>query len=96
MRTDEWVDAKPPSHLHLEGGGEVLHATGVRVFNYYDCKAGHIERTAVRPDAPTMPVHDKDGGVAWWVTVRHDDGSSALLDQSRMCTIDYARARGWV
>jgi hypothetical protein len=66
------------------------------VYNFYDRKAGHIERVATRPDAPTMPVHKLDGGAAWWVNVRHDDGTSALLDQSRMCSITYAYARGWL
>lgn len=91
-----WTEATPPAELHLECGGVVKHAVGTRVFNYYDMKAGTIERTAAYPQAPTMPVHDRDGGAAWWVNVRHDDGSMALLDQSRMCTPDYARARGWI
>jgi hypothetical protein len=91
-----WMDATPPARLHLEGGGEVEHAEGSRVFNFYDHKAGCIERVATHPQAPTMPVHQRDGGAAWWVNVRHDDGTSALLDQSRMCSIDYARLRGWL
>lgn len=92
----KWMDATPPQVLHLEGGGTVEHAVGARVFNFYDHKAGVIERVATYAQAPTMPVHDKDGGAAWWVYVRHDDNTSALLDQSRMCTIDYARSRGWL
>lgn len=92
----EWMNATPPEYLHLEGGGEVLHARGIRVFNYYDQKAGHIEEVATYPQAPTMPVHALDGGAAWWVRVRHDDGSTALLDQSRLCTIDTARVKGWM
>lgn len=92
----KWTEAQPPTRLHLEGGGVVDHAVGARVFNFYDRKLGAIERTATYPQAPTMPVHDRDGGAAWWVTVRHDDGTSALLDQSRMCSVEYAQARGWV
>ena len=90
-----WTEATPPAQIHLECGAVIEHAEGVRVFNYYDRKPGRIERTATYPQAPTMPVHGKDGGAAWWVTVRHDDGSSALLDQSRLCSIEYARSRGW-
>jgi hypothetical protein len=90
------MDAELPAILHLEGGAVVPHLVGTRVFNYYDRKAGIIEETARYSQAPTMPVHDLDGGAAWWVRVRHDDGSSALLDQSRMCSIEYARTRGWV
>ena len=91
-----YIDATPPDELHLEGGGVVRHAVGERVFNYYDMKPGTIVETARYPDPPTMPVHALDGGAAWWVKVRHDDGSHALLDQSRLCTIDTARAKGWM
>jgi hypothetical protein len=91
-----WTDATPPAVLHLEGGDVAEHVVGTRVFNFYDHKAGHIERVATYPQAPTMPVHDLDGGAAWWVDVRHDDGTHALLDQSRMCSISYARGRGWL
>jgi hypothetical protein len=91
-----WQDVTPPAQLHLEGGGVVDHAVGTRVYNYYDHKAGQIERVATRPDAPTMPVHGLDGGAAFWVTVRHDDGTSTLLDQSRMCTIEDARRFGYL
>lgn len=91
-----WTTATPPATLHLEGGAEVPHAEGTRVFNFYDHKVGTIERVATRPSAPTMPVHQRDGGAAWWVYVRHDDGTGALLDQSRMCSLNYARACGWI
>lgn len=94
MGTD-WASVKPPTQLHLEGGAVVDHAEGTRVYNYYDRKAGEITRVASYPDAPTMPVHEKDGA-AFWVSVRHDDGTTALLDQSRMCSIEYARSRGWL
>lgn len=91
-----WMNAKPPETLHLECGAEVAHSVGTPVFNYYDHKPGTISRVATYADAPTMPVHAKDGDAAWWVTVRHEDGSTALLDQSRLCSIEYARARGWL
>ena len=77
-------------------GTEVPHAVGTRVFNYYDHKAGTIARTATYPQPGTMPCHARDGNAAWWVDVRHDDGTRALLDQSRMCSISHARARGWI
>jgi hypothetical protein len=92
----KWTEARPPAYLHLEGGGVIVHEEGTRVFNFYDHKAGRIERKATYPQPPTMPVHDLDGGAAWWVLVRHDDDTTALLDQSRMCTIKYATAHGWL
>lgn len=91
-----WQNVPVPETLHLECGAVVDHAVGTRVFNYYDRKAGTITRLATYPSAPTMPVHDSDGGAAFWVGVKHDDGTSADLDQSRMCSIDYAQTRGWV
>lgn len=91
-----WMEATPPATLRLECGAEVPHAVGTPVFNFYDMKAGVIERTATRPQAPTMPIHAWSGGAAWWVDVRHDDGSTTVLDQSRMCSMEHARARGWV
>lgn len=95
MVSADWTTAQPPARLHLECGTVVDHAIGTRVFNYYDHKPGAIERVATYPSAPTMPVHGQDGA-AWWVSVRHDDGSTALLDQSRLCSIAYARSRGWL
>jgi hypothetical protein len=94
--SDEWVDAKPPAQLHLENGAVIRHEVGTRVYNYYDMKAGRITQTARYGQPPTMPVHQLDGGTAWWVVVTHDDGTTALLDQSRMCSIEYAREAGWI
>jgi len=90
---DEWTSAIPPTQLHLACGGSVEHATGARVFNYYDHKPGVIEQAARYPSRPVTPTPD---GAAWWVKVRHDDGTAALLDQSRMCTVEYARSHGWL
>lgn len=93
--TNRWQDVAPPERLHLEDGSVIAHAVGVEVFNFYDMKAGRIERVASYPAAPSMPVHAKDGA-AFWLDVRHDDGSSALLDQSRLCSIQHAQSRGWL
>lgn len=93
---DGWMNVEPPATLHLECGAVIQHAVDVRVFNYYDRKPGTIVGTATYAQPPTMPVHARDGGAAFWVAVRHDDGSTALLDQSRLCSIEYARSRGWL
>lgn len=90
------MNATPPATIHLACDTEVPHAVGTEVYNFYDHKPGVIERVATYPQAPTMPVHDRDGGAAWWVDVRHTDGTRALLDQSRMCSMAHARSRGWV
>lgn len=88
-------DTTIPTHLHLEDGAIVAHAVGTRVFDYYSMKVGTITRTATHADRSLYPNHELDGG-AWWVDVTHDDGSRTMLDQSRMCSIEYARRRGWL
>jgi hypothetical protein len=90
------IELAIPTELHLECGAVVPHEIGTPVYNFYDRKPGMIERLARCAQPPTMPVHQRDGGAAWWVDVRHDDGTSALLDQSRMCSIEFARARRWM
>lgn len=83
-----------PVTLRLADGADVPHEIGQRVFNYYDMLPGRIERLADRsePDTSGMLPH----GEAWWVTVRHDDGSRASLDGSRLCTIETAQQKGWL
>ena len=56
-------------------------AHGDRVFDYYSMAAGVI---AEPPDA--------EG----WFTVRHDRGTTALLNGERICTIAFAQRKGWV
>lgn len=82
-----------PTTLRLADGRDVPHEVGTRVYNFYDMLAGTVERKADRPEPDTsgrLP-----NGEAWWVTVRHDDGSSASLDGSRMVTLETAKAKGW-
>lgn len=94
MTNDAWMIATAPADLMLADRTIVPHAVGVRIFNYYDRKPGLIERVATRPQPDTSGM--LPDGVAWWVDVRHDDGSACSLDGSRMCSIDTARSRGWV
>lgn len=57
---------------------------GDRVFNYYDMKPGRIE--------PGTGIMAPD----LWFTVKHDDGTQALLNGQRICSIKYANVRGWL
>lgn len=61
--------------------GKVVHI-GDRVYNYYDMKPGVIE-------GPIRMAPDP------WFEVRHDDGSSSLLNGQRICSIGYAKTRGF-
>ena len=53
---------------------------GDRAYNYYDRCAG------------TIGAVDSAG----WFDFPQDDGRTAYLDGSRICTIGFAIARGWV
>lgn len=62
--------------------GVVVHE-GDRVYNYYDMKPGVIVPNSITmaPDA--------------WFDVQHDDGTRTLLNGARICSIEYARKRGF-
>jgi hypothetical protein len=63
---------------------------GDRVYNYYDCKWGTIERIDSHPQPNTMqgqtsstPMEEWDN---YWFTILHDEGSRTTLDGSRIAT----------
>ena len=55
-------------------------SSGDRAFNYYDHKPGRVGHV------------DTDG----WFDFDHEDGTRALLDGSRICSVEFAAARGWM
>lgn len=55
---------------------------GDRVYNYYDMKAGKIVKFAGNLPDP-------------WFDVEHDDGSISVLNGARICSIEYAKKRGF-
>lgn len=75
-------------------------AEGDRAFNYYDMKPGTIEQVDSYAQPDTMKGQTSATPIEeWsnhWFTFRHDDGSSALLDGSRICTEQFARVKGWL
>lgn len=54
---------------------------GDRAYNYYEMKPGAIVAGSVDE--------------AEWFRFRHDDGSFALLNGARICSMTYARRRGF-
>ena len=56
---------------------------GDRVYNYYDMKAGVIVEGSM-----TMAPDP-------WFDVKHDDGSIAVLNGPRICSIEWAKRKGW-
>ena len=58
-------------------------AEGDRAYNYYDMKPGTIRRgrTTADPDP--------------WFDFDHDDGTRALLNGVRICSLEGARRRGF-
>jgi hypothetical protein len=79
----------PPDELTLADGTTVPHRLGQRVFNYYDMVPGTITRLATRSEPDTSGRLPE--GKAWWVEV---DGTP--LDGSRLCSIQFARRKGWL
>ena len=54
---------------------------GDHAYNYYDRKSGTIQNDL-----------DDQG----WFTFRHWDGTKSLLDGERICTLEFAAAKGWI
>lgn len=73
---------------------------GDRAFNHYDHKAGTIERIDSWPQPDTMKGQSSSTPISewsnYWFDFRHDDGTVALLDGSRICSIELAQRRNWV
>lgn len=61
----------------------IVHV-GDRVYNYYDMEPGAVE---------TEP--ETEGGFAGWFYFRADNGKRTLLNGARICTIEFARSRGF-
>ena len=74
------VEPKPTSLLTEDG--KRLNE-GDRCYNYYDMKAGVIV-----PGTGTM-LPDA------WFDIKHDDGTTAILNGQRICTTEYAKRRGF-
>ena len=54
---------------------------GDKAFNYYDFKVGTIGNI-IRHDG--------------WFDFKHDDGTSALLNNERVCSLLFANKKGWL
>jgi len=54
-----------------------------RVYNYYDMKPGYIKPNSIR----MMPDP--------WFDVVHDDGTTSVLNGERICSLQYAKRRGF-
>ena len=94
MRTIESIIEEaplPPDKLRLACGHDVPHRVGQPIFNYYDMKAGQIQRTASSRDAQPDTSGQLPNGIAWWV-----DTDTGTLDGSRMICFACADARGWL
>jgi hypothetical protein len=61
----------------------VVVKEGDRVYNYYDMKPGFIV-----PNTTTMAPDP-------WFYVQHDDGTRSVLNGQRICSVEYAKKRGF-
>jgi len=73
---------------------------GDRAYNYYDMRPGVIGKindwaqpNISKGQNSSTPVEEWDN---YWFDFQHDDGTRALLDGSRICSIGYATRKGWV
>jgi hypothetical protein len=73
---------------------------GDMAFNYYDMKSGIVGKIDAWPQPDTMKGQDSSTPQSeWsnhWFNFIHDDGTSASLDGSRICTNEFARRKGWM
>lgn len=73
---------------------------GDRAYNYYDMRAGYIGEVDSHTQPNTMTGQNSNTPIEqWnnhWFTFHEDDGGRTHLDGSRICTIAYARRRGWL
>lgn len=65
---------------NIRTADNMILVSGDRAYNYYDMKPGAI---AEPPDS------------SGWFTFAHDDGTSALLNGERICSMPTARRRGY-
>lgn len=67
---------------HTYDGVEIT--SGLRIFNYYDWRWGVVEPEQFERGGLCEPGGEHFNG---WYTVKHDDGSSTLLNGHRMSTV---------
>lgn len=60
----------------------VTLTTGDRAYNYYEMKPGRIGK-----DAGAFPDP--------WFDFEHDDGTIGLLNGQRICSVEFAKSRGF-
>ena len=75
-------------------------AAGDRAFNYYDMQPGVIGRIDEYAQPDTLAGQNSSTPMAeWsnhWFKFEQDNGLTCHLDGSRICSVGFARRRGWV
>jgi len=73
---------------------------GDKALNYYDMRPGTIGEIDKYPQPNTMkgqncstPMEEWNN---YWFNFNHADGSSTKLDGSRICSVGYAKRKGWI
>jgi len=89
----------PQEHTTVTEDGVTLGVDD-RAFNYYDMKPGRIQRFLgfPQPDpakgqSSATPLEEWTN---YWFIFEHDDGTSADLDGSRICSVQFAQKKGWL
>lgn len=68
--------------MEYRTGDGVLVQEGDRAYNYYDMKPGKVGRHAGNLPDP-------------WFDFEHDDGTITVLNGQRICSMEYAKRRGF-
>lgn len=81
------------------GDGKAL-TTGDRAFNFYDMQPGTIGRIDNHPQPDTMAGQDsstpREEWSNYWFDFLADEGGRTSLDGSRICSVEFAKRKGWV
>lgn len=83
--------------IRTEDGAEV--GEGDRVYGFHSQMAvGTIVPGSMGSEERKDEYHDKEmqGSTQPWFTVLFENGRRELLNGQRVCSLDYARGRGWI
>jgi hypothetical protein len=78
----------PDEFIVTEDGVELKH--GDRAYDYYSMKPGTIGKIDAVLDGDS-----NDRNQMPWFDFNHDDGTRTTLNGQRICSVEYARERGF-
>lgn len=83
---------KTPDEVEILTEDDVIVRHGDRVYNYYDMVPGTIR---IRMYEVTQITTDTNIRSDIWFEFVRDDGQTTILNGQRICTMDFAKRRGF-